>query len=508
MFCEEDDGLIEQTVRLVLDDVCAKVEEATQEQKNDSVQKCKDKHARKLVDYESTEVEASEDDTMPNVDVNSLHHSINDTSYIRKHLAGNLNDVSHSTACTDEVIQRHASGPAGVAIESSDSDDESESDQSSLSEEDKSYSRNESRDSSSSDWNEASADEESEAEDETLIQQLRTMSEKDMQVDIEDKDGSDFDSDIGASHEHPPMVQGELQLDDLPAVCPVASVLSVDDELNKIGSVHSIVESLVVVQSRPMLPALDTDSVLWRSNRQPLGAIFETFGPVQSPFYSVRFQSPEQVHKTGISVGESIFYALNNAQFTKYVFTHHLMQQKGSDASWTDDIEPPLGALDFSDDEKEKEAQNRKTFPSPDTDRHRERKPRQNIPLHQRRHGRGTSNGRPRRQRRQASNISHCHSQLAASTSHYPQQVPSSSALHPLFPVSGVSQPVVPQPVMPTVQTMLPQLPGFPKQEVPAESGLSSVFYRPPPPGHVETYQQCYVGTAMSHGVPEYSKQA
>ena len=505
---QDDEGLIELTVRLVLDDVCAKVNETVKEwdvEKKDSARK---RHPRKLVDYETTEVEASEDETETNIDDRESLHSINDTAYISKHLAGSLADVSNTagrlddvtdeTKSMDKVVDMRASGLPDLTSDSDESS-ESESYESSLCEEEKNESETESID-NSSDLSEASADEESEANDEIRIQQVRVITEKDTQnVDSEDNHSTDHDSDTGASHKHPPKVKGELQFTDLPVVCHVALVLSVDDELDKIGCVHSIVESLVIVQSRPMLPALDTDSVLWRSNRQPLGAIFETFGPVQSPYYSVRFRCPKQIHKSGISVGESIFFTPNNTQFTKYVFTHHLMQLKGSDASWTDDIEPPLEAVDFSDDEREQETRHPNPFPREDRGRKRVRKPRQNFQLN------------PRRQRGQTSNVrSHCHSQqITAPIDPCAQRVLTSSALPPLFPASGVqvSHPVVPHPVMPTVQAMPPPLPGFPKPELPAENGLSSVFYRPPPPGHVETYQQCYFGTSMQLSSPEY-KQA
>ena len=38
---------------------------------------------------------------------------------------------------------------------------------------------------------------------------------------------------------------------------------------------------------------------------------------------------------------------------TKYVFVHQLQNEKGSDASWKHDNEPPPEQLDFSDDEEE-----------------------------------------------------------------------------------------------------------------------------------------------------------
>lgn len=56
------------------------------------------------------------------------------------------------------------------------------------------------------------------------------------------------------------------------------------------GTVSGIVDGLAVVQSNPKYeaPALDEGSVLCESSRTALGSVFETFGPVTSPFYTFR----------------------------------------------------------------------------------------------------------------------------------------------------------------------------------------------------------------------------
>ena len=46
---------------------------------------------------------------------------------------------------------------------------------------------------------------------------------------------------------------------------------------------------VVVVQGKRGLPALDADTFVFLEGQQLIGQIFETFGPVPAPFYSVRF---------------------------------------------------------------------------------------------------------------------------------------------------------------------------------------------------------------------------
>eukprot|EP00069_Balaena_mysticetus_P000912 bmy_14903T0 len=93
---------------------------------------------------------------------------------------------------------------------------------------------------------------------------------------------------------------------------------------------------------------------------KPLGMIFEIFGPVAHPFYVLRFNSSEHIENKGIKIKDTMYFAPSMKDFTQYIFTERLKQDRGSDASWKNDQEPPPEALDFSDDEKEKEAKQRK----------------------------------------------------------------------------------------------------------------------------------------------------
>ncbi|CAF0889304.1 unnamed protein product [Brachionus calyciflorus] len=154
----------------------------------------------------------------------------------------------------------------------------------------------------------------------------------------------------------------EITIDDLEPVEYVEIHLEPDVKLEKIGKVISKVDNkLVVIQSvreNPDKdpPTLDEETYLFDSNRKSLGKIFETFGPVTNPFYVIRFNSLSEVtdRNLNLELDSEVFFAQSN-QYTKYVFNiEQLRKQKGSDASWSNDNEPPVECLDFSDDEQEK----------------------------------------------------------------------------------------------------------------------------------------------------------
>ena len=52
--------------------------------------------------------------------------------------------------------------------------------------------------------------------------------------------------------------------------------------------------------------------------------MFEIFGPVQSPFYSVRFNSAADIEALGVSIGDEVYFAPEESEFTTYVFVNQL----------------------------------------------------------------------------------------------------------------------------------------------------------------------------------------
>ena len=71
-----------------------------------------------------------------------------------------------------------------------------------------------------------------------------------------------------------------------------------------IGIVDKIIDRLVVIHSfKDMEAALDEDTVMLLEDRSVIGKIYETFGPVPQPYYSVRFNSDDEIKEKGIILG-------------------------------------------------------------------------------------------------------------------------------------------------------------------------------------------------------------
>ncbi|KAJ7370477.1 H/ACA ribonucleoprotein complex non-core subunit naf1 [Desmophyllum pertusum] len=190
--------------------------------------------------------------------------------------------------------------------------------------------------------------------------QMARLAEHTIEVNSSSSDSSESSSDddleiirkeIEKEEEHvragPLKTKSELLVKDLPEV-PVFDV-TIDEniQLVELGLVFSIVESLVVVKALPQTPALDSESVLFLESRSCLGLVFETFGPVQTPFYSLRFNTNTDISEKNLHVGDKVFYAPDMMEYSNFVFVTQLKKLKGSDASWEHDEEPHKRSLNI-----------------------------------------------------------------------------------------------------------------------------------------------------------------
>ncbi|XP_069832715.1 H/ACA ribonucleoprotein complex non-core subunit NAF1 [Dendropsophus ebraccatus] len=163
----------------------------------------------------------------------------------------------------------------------------------------------------------------------------------------------------------PLKTKDELLVDELPPVEELSINLPDHVELKPFGTVSSVIEQLVIIESlRDILP-LNEDTVVFKEDRTVVGKIFEIFGPVPHPFYVIRFNSKEQIESSGIKIKDAMFFAPSVQDFTQYIIPDALKRDKGSDASWTNDQEPPPDVIDYSDDEKEREAKQKKKAQNP-----------------------------------------------------------------------------------------------------------------------------------------------
>jgi H/ACA ribonucleoprotein complex non-core subunit NAF1 len=106
-----------------------------------------------------------------------------------------------------------------------------------------------------------------------------------------------------------------------------------DVHIVPIGATYGRVETFLIVQSSADVGALDMGSLLCLADRTILGEVFETFGPVAQPLYSVRYNSPEEIPT---ELGLPVFFV---PQHAKFVLASELRTLKGSDASNCNDEE-------------------------------------------------------------------------------------------------------------------------------------------------------------------------
>lgn len=152
----------------------------------------------------------------------------------------------------------------------------------------------------------------------------------------------------------PLRVKGEKFIDELPPIEKLCITVP-EEQCVHIGSIKSIVNQLVLIESLPGLAPLDLDTILFLDKgSKTLGKIFDVLGQVNNPIYAVRFNTKEEINEFGLEINDKVYFA-PTSEFTSYVILSNVMT-KGSDASWENDIEVNDQHKDYSDDEAEREA--------------------------------------------------------------------------------------------------------------------------------------------------------
>ncbi|KAF9516580.1 hypothetical protein BS47DRAFT_1292210, partial [Hydnum rufescens UP504] len=133
---------------------------------------------------------------------------------------------------------------------------------------------------------------------------------------------------------------------------PTIAKVDDDEELEAVGEVMSIVGTVVIVKAYQdgSNRVLDTDSMLVFEDRKVLGLIYETFGPVLHPMYTVRFPTVADMDPNVVQTSRKVFHVAKRSSF---LFTSALRTIKGSDASNLHDEEIGEDEMEFSDDEQE-----------------------------------------------------------------------------------------------------------------------------------------------------------
>jgi len=169
-------------------------------------------------------------------------------------------------------------------------------------------------------------------------------------------------------------LQTKNEVVDVPIVIPDLEAIGMDEVLEKVGEVLSVVGDIVIVKGLPSKSAnraseraLDSGTLLVFEDRKVLGyvrfnpwfypgrlciisQIYETFGPTSEPLYQIKFNQQYPLDPEKVQVGRKVFHVPGRSHF---IFVHQLRQLKGSDASNVHDEEPGEDEIEFSDDEAE-----------------------------------------------------------------------------------------------------------------------------------------------------------
>jgi len=151
-----------------------------------------------------------------------------------------------------------------------------------------------------------------------------------------------------ASTAVPPRTQHEVM--DVPCRPRTDIHVPSDAVTRRVGRVsHVVKDTVIVVSEMSGAYVLNLGSVLILSNRAVLGEVFDTFGPVAQPRYSVRFAKPEEITQLAIIPGIPVHCVVQQDTFIE----PHTLYTKGTDASNNFDEEVDQDELDFSNDEAE-----------------------------------------------------------------------------------------------------------------------------------------------------------
>ncbi|XP_011404032.1 PREDICTED: H/ACA ribonucleoprotein complex non-core subunit NAF1-like isoform X2 [Amphimedon queenslandica] len=268
-----------------------------------------------------------------------------------------------------------------------------------------------------------------------------------------------------------PMIADEVDYRDLPPPGNTAPCLPPSIPLSPIGTVLHTIEQLTIIESYPDQPTVDEGTHLWSDEREYIGELFETIGPVKKPFYTIRMSIDEESHT--LPPGKEIFIAKDEKNFTKYVLKDKLREEKWSDASWKNDSEVPLELQEPSDDEEERN-----------------------------RAGKGANKDKKKNKNNKQQGNQNQRYNYAATRTDLPPALPP----HPPSPYLSFPPPVPPPfpvpslppppfnfpPLPPPPPFPPPSLPPFPPSSLPPPLPPSLPFPLPPPPLPPYTIRQAY----------------
>jgi H/ACA ribonucleoprotein complex non-core subunit NAF1 len=92
------------------------------------------------------------------------------------------------------------------------------------------------------------------------------------------------------ANDAPPKTRNEFLPEELPFIEETFPEITVDYEIRPLGRISTVVESFLVIESFEAEPVLDLGSLVVFEDRKPVGRVFDVFGPVKQPLYSIRLR--------------------------------------------------------------------------------------------------------------------------------------------------------------------------------------------------------------------------
>lgn len=163
---------------------------------------------------------------------------------------------------------------------------------------------------------------------------------------------NDLEDEINEGDENTPIVSKNEILDFKVPSIPNDYKIEEDAKIQYIGFISGVVDKNVLVKASMSAEynVLNEGTIFCFEDRTPVGLLYEVIGRLQSPVYTIRFNTSEEAENFKDKKGSKIFYVESSAEFLS---TQHIRQFKGTDASNWHDEEIPEEEQEFSDDEKE-----------------------------------------------------------------------------------------------------------------------------------------------------------
>lgn len=172
-----------------------------------------------------------------------------------------------------------------------------------------------------------------------------------------ESDGDPEETNVAGEEEEDstgPLKTANEQIDEPIPQLPEGFAISEKTAIEHVGTLQSVTNRTAVIKATVSgeFRVLGDDTIFCFEDKTIVGVLFETFGLVKMPFYSVRVSSDEEAAALKEKVGSPIYYVAGHANF---LYTDRIKSIKGSDASNNYDEEVPEEEQEFSDDQAEME---------------------------------------------------------------------------------------------------------------------------------------------------------